>query len=72
MILVRFLKDFGGYRKGSGQYYDEEFAADLIKKGVVEDARNPPKTDEVEKEVPKKAVEAPPKDKMVRSPKTKK
>jgi hypothetical protein len=64
MKLVIFLKDFGGYMKGNGQYYDEEFADVLIKKGVVRDINSP--------EPKEKAVEAPPKDKMVKAPKKKK
>jgi hypothetical protein len=79
MQLVRFLKEYNGHTSGSYQWYDEVMAGNLIKGGTAVDATkeylkavNPMKEEEVEEVKAMKAVDAPKKNKMVRSPVKKK
>ena len=58
MQLVKFLKDYGGYRAGKYQYYDESLAAALIKNGLVEDAYIDDTTNEPEEKPPYISKEA--------------
>jgi hypothetical protein len=78
MQLVKFLIEYNGHTSGSYQWYDEVMAGNLIKGSTAVDATkeyekavNPMKEPDEER-VEKKAVEAPKKDKMVRSPRKKK
>lgn len=88
MKLVTFIRDYGGYLTGSSQYYTEEFADELIKRGLVRAAYpepNPKVLEVVETMEPEeeletlekqeeqnKAMDAPVKDKMLRMPRKKK
>lgn len=78
MKLVKFLRDYGGYTRGSYQWYEETIAKALVDVGIGEiyvENKEPQVEPEVtpmvepEKE---KQVDKPKKDKMVRSPRQKK
>ena len=73
MMLVKFLRDHGGYNKGSYQWYEETIAKVLVEVGIGEIYVKPEDKPmvEPEKEI-EKQVEKPKKDKMVRSPRQKK
>jgi hypothetical protein len=73
MKLVKFLRDYGGYRTGSYQYYEEALAEAMQRNGLVEiyvkpEEVKPEVKPMVEPKEEKKQVEKPKKDKMLRAP----
>jgi hypothetical protein len=72
MKLVKFLRDYGGYTRGSYQWYDEAMADAMARNGLVEiyvkPEDKPIMTEPEKKEPEKKQVKRAPKDKMLRSP----